>query len=470
MGKRVDVAVVGAGPGGLEAAITVGEAGLRVAVIDRYPQAGGQYFKQMPEPFSASRRTDHQKKAEALFERFARSKASLLADTIVWNVIPVTEGIGWQLMLYGPEAPLALQADALILATGAYDRTIAFPGWTLPGVITAGAAQTLVKSQRVLPGQRVLLSGAGPLQLAVAAQLVQAGATLVGVLEGARLGVGSLRCLPAMWGQWARMREGADYWWTLIRAGVPYRTGWSVIEACGDGRVRQARIARLDNDWRPVPGSEQSVAVDSLVIGYGFIPSTELCRLLGCQLDYDPGLGGHIPRRDETMQTTLPGVYAVGDGAGIGGADLAAVEGRIAGAAVAQQLSGLDEAAARAAIARQQPSLARERRFARLLGDLFTPAPALYELATDETVVCRCEEVTRGEIREAIDCGCQSVTWVKRMTRAGMGLCQGRICGHLVARSIAEKTGQDPGHLLPDTVRPPVKPVPLEILAERGEK
>jgi NAD(P)H-nitrite reductase large subunit len=228
-------------------------------------------------------------------------------------------------------------------------------------------------------------------------------------------------------------------------------------------------IARLDNDWRPVPGSQQIVAVDSLVIGYGFVPSTELSRLPGCQLDFMPEQGGYVPRRDEEMKTSLPGVYAVGDGAGIGGAELAQVEGRIAGLAVARELGRLSENAAREAIARQQPILARERRFARMLGELFTPGPGLYTLAKDDTLLCRCEEVSKKEIQGAIAAGCNTVTWVKRMTRAGMGMCQGRICGCLVAQMIAQETGQDLGQVLPDSVRPPVRPIPLRILEEDGQ-
>jgi NADPH-dependent 2,4-dienoyl-CoA reductase/sulfur reductase-like enzyme len=438
-----------------------------VVLIDGYPRPGGQYFKQLPGPFGSDDHTPHQMQAETMFRQLAKANVCLLIDTLVWDAFPASDAREWYLALHGPGAPDHLQAKALILATGAYDRPIVFPGWTLPGVMTAGAAQILLETQRVLPGRRILLSGTGPLQLAVAAQLVRAGAEVVGVLEGAPIGLRSVRYAPAMWGQWARLREGWDYWRTLRRAGVPLRFGWSVVEARGNGEVEEAVIARLDGDWRPIPTSRQTVVVDTLVIGYGFIPSTELSRLLGCQLDFVPEQGGYVPRRDDEMQTSLPGVYAVGDGAGIGGAELSRVEGRIAGLAVARKLGRLDEEAARAAITRQRPILARERRFARMLGDLFTAGPGLYTLARDDTLICRCEEVTRDEILKAIADGCHTVTWVKRMTRAGMGLCQGRICGHLVARLIAEQTGQDLGQVVPDTVRPPVRPIPLSILEKR---
>ncbi len=270
-----------------------------------------------------------------------------------------SSGAGWELALRGPGAPSSLIAQVLILAPGASDRPIPFPGWTLPGVLTAGAVQSLVKRQRVLPGRRVLLSGTGPLQLAVAASLVRAGAEVIGVLEGASLGMAALRQAPAMWRHWARVREGWDYWRTLRSARVPYRIGWSVVEARGDGEVQEALIAQLDRAWRPICGTEQTVAADTVVIGYGLTPATELSRLLGCAHAYRPQLGGYVPRRDALMQTSLPGVYAVGDGAGIGGAELAGIEGQIAAVAAAQRLGHLTDEVARKRIARLQPRLTR---------------------------------------------------------------------------------------------------------------
>lgn len=469
MTVQVDVAVVGAGPAGMEAAFTVAEAGANVTLIDCYPRPGGQYFKQIPGSFLSDDHTPHHVKAETAFHGLEQTNVQLLKDTVVWGAPPISEGEGWLISLYGPDAPRQLQAKALVLAPGAYDRPIAFPGWTLPGVMTAGAVQTMIKSQRVLPGRRFLLSGTGPLQLAVADQLVRAGAEVVGLLEGASLTPRMAGQAQAAWGQWERMREGWGYWRTLRQAGVPIRTGWAVIEARGDGEVREAVIARLDDEWRPIPGSSQTLEVDAVVLGYGFIPSTELSRLLGCQHDLEPEMGGYVPRRDGQMQTTLPGVYSVGDGAGIGGAELARLEGRIAGVAVAGQLGMLSKWAVQEAISRQQPDLARERRFAHMLGALFTPGPGIYSLAKDDTIICRCEEVTKAEIFKAISEGCESVTLVKRVTRAGMGNCQGRVCGHLVAAMIAEQTGQDLANMPPDTVRPPVRPIPLDILEEREE-
>lgn len=468
--EQVELAIVGAGPAGLEAAVAAAQSGVQVAIINNAAQPGGQYFKQPPPTFQPGNHPARQPELQALLNQLANVR--ILPDTLVWGAFPA-EGDEWLLTLHGPDAPHRLQTRALILATGAYDRPIAFPGWTLPGVMTAGAVQNLLKSQFVSPGRRVLLAGTGPLQLAVAANLVKAGVQVAGVLEGARLSGRQLAlALGGAWGQWSRLAEGWSYWRALCRAGVPLRPGWAVVEACGRDELQEVVAARLGPDGQPLAHTRRAIAVDTLVLGYGFIPATQLGRLLGCRHYFAPEWGGYIPVRDGTMQTSLPGVYAAGDAAGIGGATLARIEGRIAGFAAASQLGRLAPAAATAAIARQQQALARERRFARTLGRLFTPAPHFYTLATANTVICRCEEVRLADIRAAVDFGAQTVTEVKGLTRCGMGLCQGRICGELVARAVAHRRGL-PAHQPASleavgvfSVRPPVHPLPLSALAQ----
>ena len=188
-------------------------------------------------------------------------------------------------------------------------------------------------------------------------------------------------------------------------------------------------------------------------------------------MQYRPQLGGYAPLRDALMQTSLPGVYAAGDGAGIGGAELAGIEGEIAAIAAAQRLGHLTDEAARTRIARLQPRLAREQRFARLLGQLFTPGSGIYRLAGDDTIICRCEEVTLGEMRAAVADGVRSVNELKGLTRTGMGNCQGRICGDLAARLIAREAGwgeddpKCPERAGQFTARPPIHPLPLSVLA-----
>jgi NADPH-dependent 2,4-dienoyl-CoA reductase/sulfur reductase-like enzyme len=483
--------------------VTAAAAGVETILLDTQPRPGGQYFRE-PSPGLIGPEDRRTRARDAVLRQLADSDVRTVCGAQVWGVFPSGDNSGWELAFQGPDGPDHVSARVLVLAAGACDRPIPFPGWTLPGVMTAGGVQAFLKGQGIVPGRRFLLSGTGPLQLAAAAELVRAGAEVVAVLEGAwghlqvpgakcqvpyerqvprarfrpcrwhmelRTWRSALRHATALWGQWGRLAEGWGYARTLRSAKVQFRTGWSVVEARGAGRVEEAVICPLDEMWRPKREAAETVPVDTIAIGYGLMPCTELSQLAGCRHEHRPDAGGYAPRRDARMETTVPGVYAIGDGAGIGGAELAQIEGRIAGAAVAARLGRLPESATQAAIAREQPALVRQQRFARMLSAWFTPGAGLYGLAADDTIICRCEEVTLGEIRRAVAEGAVTANEVKGLTRAGMGNCQGRICGELAPRIIVAETGgraddvaaiEAAGRF---TARPPLHPLTLADLA-----
>jgi NADPH-dependent 2,4-dienoyl-CoA reductase/sulfur reductase-like enzyme len=466
---EAEVVVVGAGPAGLSAALAAAQAGAQVILIDNNQQPGGQYYRQPAAEFRALQPRGHQRAGNRLWEKVANAGVRLLTEVVVWGAFE-----GNQLALYGPQAPSNIQAQALILATGAYERVAAFPGWTLPGVMTTGAAQTLLKGQRILPKGRVVLAGTGPLQLVVAAELVRAGADLIAVMDGSSLLHKALR-RPlanglALWGQWSRLAEGLNSWLALRRAGVPFYMGWGVVAAHGEEEVTGVTVAQLDDEWRPVPETSKTLNCDTLCCSYGFVPATELSRILGARHEWRSDRGGFVPIRDEHMQTNVPGVYAVGDSAGIGGGSLALVEGRIAGLAAAAQVkaghSNLGKPALIHRDDRRRPKLglARERRFQRLYSELFTPGPGLDELAQPDTIICRCEGVTQAQIRGAVLQGADRLDSIKTLTRCGMGNCQGRVCGSLVAALVAREVGQTVEMVGQFRARPPVFPVPLSAL------
>ena len=359
------------------------------------------------------------------------------------------------------------EAQRVLLATGAHDRPVVFPGWTLPGVITAGGAQTLVKTQRVLPGRRIVFAGSGPLALAFPAQLRGYGANVTLVLEaGPGPGLGDVgRLLAAARGNTTLLRDAVAYRTKLLRERVPLRYRRIVVRAEGDGRVEQVVHAAVDRDWRPVPGSEERLEADTLCVGYGFFPSVELLRLAGCEFVYEEDLGGPVVVRDGWLRTTAVGVSAAGDGTGVAGSYVAIDEGRLAALGIALDLGArsAEEAAALAAPIRRR--LRRKERFRRALRRLHAVGPGIYELAAAETVVCRCEEVTAGVLEGAV-AGTADVNVVKSLTRAGMGLCQGRNCQRQIAATIA-RAGSGPISELPvATPRPPVRPVPIGALAD----
>ncbi|MCS7061765.1 MAG: NAD(P)/FAD-dependent oxidoreductase [Anaerolineae bacterium] len=486
MNEMFDLAIVGAGPAGLAALIAAGEASeqrMHIALLDNRPQPGGQYYLQpplafqplafQPPAFQPPHRSavHHRAEAQAVFARAQAIDACRLLDTDVWNISPLKQG-GWQLDLRMPDGLGRLEARGVILAVGAYDRPVPFPGWTLPGVMTAGAVQNLLKSQGVLPGQRIVVSGSGPLSWAVAANLVEAGAHGVALLEAApRL---LRRALPhgmALWGQWARVCEGIHYWRVLRRARVPICVGWAAIAAHGEQEVRAVEIARLAEDWSPLAGVEnrRTLEADTLVVGYGFTPATQLSRLIGCRHVLDPSGQYDIPVRSSEMASSQPAVWIVGDGARIGGAALAQIEGQIAGLAAAGALGFLKPDHTQALINRLHRSLRREQRFADMLAALFTPRAGWYALAQEDTLICRCEDVSLGKIKAAVQSGAQTVNEVKGLTRAGMGFCQGRLCGdsvarvvHAVHRSPVRNRSAAPE---PATPRPPLWPLSLTELS-----
>jgi len=469
--REVELAIVGAGPAGIEAAITSAEAGVDVTLIDSSPTPGGQYFQQPPESFQQDDRSEQHTRAQQLFARLSSSSVSWLPNTLVWGIFAGSQPKNWCLTLHGPAAPARLNARAVILATGAFDRSIPFPGWDLPGVITAGAALRLVKNQRVLPGKHAVLSGTGPLQLSAAAYLVRAGADVITVCESStNLLWRSMPHLPSAWGQWARAKEGFNYLLTLARNHVPYRLGWAVTSARGEDRVNEVTIAKLDHANRPIPHSQIIHKVDTLVVGYGLTPGTELCQMLNCESQFEAWRGGFVPCRDGNMETSCPGIFAAGDCAGIGGAEMAKIEGRIAGYAAAARLHHMADREASARISREKANLRREQRFATLLADLFSPSAGLYALANVDTVICRCEQVTLAQIREAIGFGAQSVSDIKNLTRTGMGDCQGRTCGSITARILAAETGRTVESVGYFSVRPPIHPMPLSVIEEHTEK
>ncbi|NPV55295.1 MAG: FAD-dependent oxidoreductase [Anaerolineae bacterium] len=465
-----ELAVIGAGPAGMEAALAASEHGVPTVMVDNRPASGGQFYMPLPATFNKASKSSVDKDGNFLRSLLDGQPVKQYKDTLVWGIFP--EGEGWKVAVYGPAGPEAFNVRYLVLAAGAYDTPVPFPGWTLPGVMTAGGAQIMVKNQRVVPGKKALVSGSGPLILAVAANMISAGMRVEAVMEGARLFPRVLGHAYAAWGQWHRMAEGVEYLTTLVKAGTPYKLGWSVIEARGEERVEEVVVARMGANWKPLPGSEKTLAVDTLVIGYGMTPNTGLSRLIECRHEYDRRRGGWVPMRDETLQTSLPGVYVAGDMAGIGGAELARLEGRLSGLAVAVASGHLERGTAGELYGQMQRGLKSQRRFAGMLGALFTPGQGLFSLANDDTLVCRCEEITLGEVREAVAAGARTLTEVKMITRTGMGNCQGRMCERSVAHALVDALAAEQvdfegiGNY---KVRPPLHPLPVSVLAEAAE-
>jgi thioredoxin reductase len=450
---ETDLAIVGAGPAGLAAAGEAIARGLSVTLLDDNPLPGGQYFRQPPTWLARAAYAPHDaehRRAHALFSVVEHPRLRFLADAVVWDA----PGPGVLAFARGRESG-RVRARTIVLAAGAVERAVPFPGWTLPGVLTAGGVQNLIKSHRILPGRRFLVAGNGPLLLVAADSILRAGGTVVEVVESAS--GGAWRHVPALLAAPDILRRGVRYRAALVRARVPLRYGTTIIEARGDDEVREAVIAPIDAAGGVDRTRARTIAVDTVVAGFGLTPSVELTRLLGCRHRWDASRGGFVPERSADLETTVPGVFAAGDGAGIGGAEVALAEGRLAGLLAAVRLGRGDVRD----LGRPRARLARLHRVRDAIAHLWTPPATFLALATPATIVCRCEEVTVSEVTGMIDDGETGVEPIKATTRVTMGRCQGRNCLATVAALIARARGVPVAELDLPRARPPARPIPL---------
>lgn len=466
MDGEVDLLVLGAGPAGVSAAVAAAENGVNVVVLDEAPSAGGQVYREPTPAFAAA--VDHGidpdfRVGEDLRKTLAASAARPVFGRRVWFVAP-----GYRVSAVGPQGVESWQAKAVVVATGTHERIVPFPGWTLPGVIGLGAATVLLKAHRAIPGERTVVAGCGPLVSAVAAGIVNGGGTVAAMVDAARPG-DWLRHLPALVSRPDLLRRGLGWLRRVRRAGVPMMFGHAVTEVRGGDAVRDVVVAPVDSTWRPRSDrGAHDFTADSLAVGHGLIPATEVTRVLGAEHTFDWERGGWVPVRDGDFRCSPPGLYAVGDCGGISGAAAAALQGRIAGLATALDLGRIGTVEFSRATGRTRAELRRAERFAAASAALMMPRSGLLETATAETVICRCEDITRGEIEEALAQGAKDINQVKSWTRCGMGACQGRMCGDSVAGIMAPTVGgrRETGRW---TARVPLRPIPFEDLVGEYE-
>ena len=453
---RPEILVIGAGPAGLAAAIAARGAGARVTVVDERPLPGGQYFKQVLVEDNGVAAPDRQHAEGARLIAKARAAGvEIRAGVEIWGAYGPHELIGTEASLVRRFNP-----QRLIVATGAYERGLPVPGWTLPGVMTTGSAQTLWRSYRRLVGKRVLIAGNGPLNMQVASELLAGGAEIAAVVEIAP--ASPLKVLPDLLAMLAAspglVLQGLMYRTRLARVPLIYGSVVSRIEKAEGGLVAQV------SSYPAKDGGERRFAVDAVCLGYGFQPSNEILRALGCRHIFDETQGQFTAVVDDKGRTSLAGVFSLGDCTGLGGARAALAEGTVVGHAAAAEL-GHANAAMAGTIAAALRSLGRHRRFQKALWRFYAaPRPNL-ELATPDTIVCRCEEITVGRVEAALAEGCPSIGELKRATRAGMGACQGRYCGMILSQLLAGKLGRNLDEDLRFAPRMPVKPVAIADIA-----
>lgn len=451
--------IVGAGPAGIRAAQTLAAQGLRPVILDEGLRPGGQIYRQPPPGFSRPKSAlygfEH-RKADAVHRTMQQLQGSIeyRPGCLVWNA----EGKTLDVLRDGVSTTVPY--THLILATGATDRVLPFPGWLTPGVYTLGGSQVALKHQGCAIGSRVAFLGTGPLLYLVAYQYAKAGAQVAAVLDTSRF-ADRVAALPGMLRAPTLLAKGLYYMAWLRAHGVPLRSGVRPVAVQGGDRVTALSYTQ--------DGHTHTLDCDAVGVGLSLRSETQLASLIGCDFEFNERDRNWIPRRDAAGRSSVAGVYVAGDGAGIGGADAAELAGERAALALLED-TGHPHDARRARILESQ--LAANSRVRDALERAF-PFPEDWAAGiADDTVVCRCEEVTAGTIRQAVrDNGVQEMNRLKALTRVGMGRCQGRMCGVAGAEVLAHAVGCAPQAVGRLRNQPPVKPIPVSVVClERPAK
>lgn len=451
----VDLLIVGSGPAGMAAAIEARRHGLSVSVVDDQPLPGGQIWRSVE---TAGRRDDilgpSFVEGRAIVNEFRASGAELLSGARLWQIEP-----GFRAYVSRDGQAEVIEARSIILATGAQERPVPFPGWTLPGVLTVGAAQILLKNAGQIPAGPVWMAGSGPLPLLYAVQFLRAGGKLGGYLDTTPDGqwLNAIRHLPQALRASGDLLKGLTWRAQLRRSKATFASGVSDLEALGRDRLEAVRYTTKS-------GAMALATTGTLLVHEGVVPSIHAPLSLDCAVRWDDAQDCFTPVLDGWGESSLTDLFVAGDGAGIAGAKAALLRGTLAGLRVAVKLGRVTDEVAISQARPLRRKLARELAMRPFLDAMFKPRPNVFAPA-DGTIVCRCEELTAAEIRAQARVGRPGPNQLKAATRAGMGPCQGRQCGYTVTRIIGDAQNRSPSDVGFYHIRPPLKPVTLGELA-----
>jgi NADPH-dependent 2,4-dienoyl-CoA reductase/sulfur reductase-like enzyme len=454
--EMLDLLIVGAGPAGLAAAIEARASGLSVALLDEQAAPGGQIYRGVDAASEKSRSVlgEDYAAGAALTRAFAESGARHVAGAAVWNV-----GRDRQVNYLQQGANHALQARSIILASGAMERPFPVPGWTLPGVMGAGAAQILFKSAGALPSDPVVLAGCGPLLYLLASQYLAAGVQLKAVIHTTKTSayLGAARHLPGALRGWQDLRKGIRMLAQLRSHRVPVHAGAEDFAIEGREHAEAIRFTHR--------GRAHRIESSLVLLHQGVVPNTQFSRALRARHRWNDAQLCWVPETDAHGQIEDTGIYLAGDCRGIVGAKASASQGRLAAIDAAARLRPDAAGALRRRGATVRAELDTQVRIRPFLDALYRPADAHRMPVEDSVIVCRCEEVTAGQIRQHTELGCQGPNQMKAFSRCGMGPCQGRLCGLTVTELMAQGRGVSPQEVGYYRIRPPIKPVTLGELA-----
>ncbi|MCB1812686.1 MAG: FAD-dependent oxidoreductase [Candidatus Competibacteraceae bacterium] len=455
-----DLAVIGAGPAGLSAAVQAAELGLKVVLLDEQTSPGGQIYRALEQasPALQTMLGPDYSYGTQLLGAMRQSPVDYRAGASVWQLNRERE-IG---LLQAGKAQF-ISAARVLIAGGAQERPFPIPGWTLPGVMSAGAGQILLKGGALKPAQAVVLAGCGPLLYLLAWQYLQAGVRIAALLDTTPRANyrAAAPLLPGALGLPGYLRKGLTMLRAIRRAGVPVHKHVTGLRALGSTQLDAVEYQQQER-W-------QRLDTSLLLLHQGVVPNVQMSRVAGCGHDWNENQLCWTPTLDEWGNTDIDGIMAAGDNGGILGARAAELSGRLAALESASQLQRIDQAERDRRAAPLHKQLQRERKARRFLDVLYRPLPQFRIPADDATLVCRCEEVSAGEIRRTVELGCLGPNQTKSFCRAGMGPCQGRMCGLTVAEIIAQQRGVPVAEVGYYRLRAPLKPITLGQLADAAE-
>lgn len=457
---RHNLIVIGAGPAGLSAAVTAARLGLSVALLDEQGTPGGQIYRNIGNALRLEHGTNdvlgvdywH---GQELVASLSQSGVDYIPGASVWTVEKDPLSVGY---MVGDKATLST-ADDIIIATGAYERPMPIPGWTLPGVMTAGAAQIMMKSRGAIPKGRIALAGSGPLLLLVAHQLAQAGANIVAFLETTRTidYIKAVPFLPMALGAPRLLAKGLALKAALRKFNVPHYTGVHDLKCSGSETFKSISFKSAH--------TTHEVIADKLLLHEGIVPNVQISRQVELDHSWNTAQRYWQPVLDEWGHSSADHIFVAGDGGSINGAKIAAAKGALAAIKIAREHNKIMHTELNALAHAHRRIISAEKRIRPLLNQLYQPAQSVIVPTDPETLVCRCEEVSVADINEAVQLGCDGPNQLKSHTRCGMGPCQGRMCGLTASELIAAHRKVSVEQVGYYRIRSPIKPISLGMLA-----
>ncbi len=453
--RHYDVIVIGAGPAGLSAATVLSGMGLDVLVLDEQKKVGGQIYRNIEgagsrqlELFGADYRA-----GVKISENFRKSRVTYENQAVVWQVEPAGR------VCYSKNnASKQVRANYIIAATGAMERPVPIPGWTLPGVMGAGAVNNLAKDAGLTPSGKVVLAGSGPLLILEAALLAKKGVSIAAILEtgSAHPPASAIPKIPKALLRWDFLQKGMFMLRDIKRSGAPHYKGVTGIRALGRDRLAGVEAC--------ASGKPLAFDADLLLLHFGVIPNTHIYRQMGCRMAWDPSQRYWYPVCDPWGRTNFERVFAAGDGSGVQGGLAAQYKGQLAALEIAHCLGMIPEHERDSLAVPIRKALTHDGLPRPFVDAMYAPRPEDFSFE-DDTVLCRCENITVGDVRQAVAEGVRDLNEVKIVTRSGMGPCQGRMCGPALAEVVGAELSLAPDKTGLLSVRPPLKPIPMAEIA-----